>query len=446
METLQDYSESSPKSIRAAKSRELIYAVMAATALSVTTFSGNSESAELSPVKQQSNQQSIKDDTREEFDILLQDPLAGVKPNSALTYSIGETIGYLLDEIERVRPDINESPLNRVAILAGVGGAAFMTKLVTHEYGHARAMRESYGEAEIEFFPSGPFGAATTYTRYPVLMSVAGKIAVATAGLSQEEEAAKYARIINLRTRKEEPRDPLIELPHATTQLINKFAIPSYVAMAGRGEGFGNDIDFYLAASQIGEHRNSIALNSLIPAVLSGSTIDSTRKTVGYLLNPKQKVKNISLKVGDVDLFLPELSYYLTPEGAYRSAAFFADVDNQLVRLEAGSGRVGQSLEVQLYDVKLGGNVSVSPYLAVSKREKGRNTIYRAPTNIEKLGGKAGAEFDFKISDDIALTTDVGYRHYDLMTQYVVPTGSKTVMEGDGESGLTGWMGITVKK
>lgn len=386
--------------------------------------------------------ESLKD----EFNITLQNPLAGVNPNSVLTYSIGEVIGYSFAEIKSAYPDIDDNLVKRAAIMAAVGALAFGTKLITHEYGHARAMREAGGESRVVFFPDGIFGAKTFCLKYPDLMSVADTIAHTTAGLNQEEKAAKYGRIQDLRTRKGRTMDPLAELPHAASQLINKFAVSSYVLLAGRKEGFANDVDDYLAGAKLDVDRGSVLVNSLLMSALSGSVIDNARRTVGYLANPDEEVDELSLKLGEVELFLPEFSYYLTPGGAYRTAALLANVGENLVRLEGGVGGVGHSLELQVYDFKLGENVSVSPYIAVSKREKGKNEVYRAETNKERPGGRVGTEFEVKLTDNATLTGEGGYAHHDVMTQYVVPTGPKAIMEGMGGSGFYGWMGITIKE
>jgi hypothetical protein len=378
---------------------------------------------------------------KDKFGISIQNPMAGVKSNSVLTYSIGEMIGHSFAELKGLYPDIDDSRLKRAAIMATVGGFAYATKLVTHEYGHARAMEEAGGKSKVVFFPEGRIGGVALYTKYPDLMSVANIIAVTTAGLNQEEEAAKYGRMKDLRTRKEKARDPLAELPHAASRLMNKFATSSYILSGGGG----GDIDNYVAGAQL-PGWGPILVNSLLMSALSGSTIDNARKVAGYLTNPDEEVKELSLKVGGVEVFLPELSYYMTPAGAFRTAALLADIDNKLIRLEAGTGKVGQSIEFQIYDVKLGRYVSFSPYAAVSKHKKGKNEIYRAETNKDRRGWKVGAEFEVKLADNATLTGETGYGHHDLMTQYVVPTGSRAIMEGMGGDNFYAWLGITIKR
>ena len=381
---------------------------------------------------------------KDEFDITIQNPMAGIKPNCALTYSIGEMIGYSFAEIKKIYPDFDNNLVKRAAVLAAVGGLSFGTKLITHEYGHARAMKESGGESKVVFFPEGRFGGAAFFTKYPDLMSAADTAAWSTAGLNTEEEAAKYGRIKELRTRKGRGRDPLVELPHAVSQLMNKFAISSYILLA-RG-GPTNDLDGYLAASQLNLDKGSILVNSLLMSILSGSSIDNARKTVSYLINPDEKVNKISLKLGRLEVFLPEFSYYLTPAGAFHTTALLANVGDNLVRLEGGTGGVGQSLELQMYDFKLEKNVSLSPYIAVSKRKKGKNEIYRSNTNKKRLGWKVGTEVELKLTDNATLAAEVGYGSHDLITQYVVPTGSKAIMEGMGGNEFYGWMGLTIRK
>jgi len=377
----------------------------------------------------------------------------GRKTNSISTYSAGDLLADTLADIKLCFPEIDDSYLDRIMLTATAGGLALAVNLVSHENAHKTNYEDGGIKAKIHYFRSFK-SVGEVSIRPNSISSLFGVPSTKAAGINQQQFNAERGRLLGIRTNNSTAYEQLFR---NILILTNKFEAANYASTVyANGHIPGHDVGGYIESMNWRQrpiHANEILASSIAAAALSGASIDSLINVISYLKNPDNKPKHISAKINSLEFFLPDFSYYLTPEGSFYTATITAKVKNKTLQLKNGVGRTGETVEISAYDLNTG-KISFHPYVGVSHKRKTKDidistepgatleviNLNSIETNTEEFGGKVGLGFTINLSRQFALIGDISIAKDDLMTQYVFAQGNKTMVEGGGGLNASGFI------